>query len=144
MGALTLLRRFIENSRVGYGVHRFLVFGLLGLSFGGCAVYTATSGQVVLMDDSTVVNVRFSDNDRMLVRGYYNKSVSRQNLSSRVNLAVGRALPPGTRGESLPRELEQKLSPLPSAYVRLRVGWDIVLIEKQTRMVQDILRIAGS
>ncbi|MHB8743054.1 MAG: hypothetical protein ACYC9L_07980 [Sulfuricaulis sp.] len=144
MGALTRLRRFIENSPVGYGVHRFLMSGILGLSLGGCAVYTATSGQVVLTDDSTVVNVRFSDNDRMLVRSYYNKFVSRQNLSPRENLAVGRVLPPGIRGESLPRDLEQKLSLLPSAYVRLRVGWDIVLIEKQTRMVQDILRIAGS
>lgn len=123
---------------------RYLLFALLGLALGGCAVYTATSGQVVLKDDSKAVDVRFSDDDRAAVQNYYMKSVSRNNVLPRVNLVVGNALPSGIRGEPLPRDLEQRLSPLSSSYVRLRVGRDIVLIEKQTRTVRDILRAAGS
>lgn len=129
---------------MGYSVCRYLLFALLSLALGGCALYTATSGQVVLKDDSKAVDVRFSDADRAAVQNYYKKSVSRNNVMPGVNLVVGNALPSGIRGEPLPRDLEQKLSPLPSSYVRLRVGRDIILIEKQTRMVRDILRAAGS
>lgn len=127
-----------------YSVCRYLLCALLGLALGGCALYTATSGQVVLKDDSKAIDVRFSDVDRATVQNYYKKSVSRHNVMPGVNLVVGNALPSGIRGEPLPRDLEQKLSPLPSSYVRLRVGRDIVLIEQQTRTVRDILRAAGS
>ena len=124
-------------------MHRYLLFALLGLALGGCALYTATSGQVVLRDDSQAVDVRFNDDDRAAIQNYYKKSVSRDNGLPRMNLVVGHALPSGIRGEPLPSDLERKLSPLPSPYVRLRVGRDVVLIEQQTRIVRDILRAAG-
>lgn len=124
-------------------MYRYLLFALVGLAVGGCAVYSATSGRVVLTDDSQAAVVRFNDVDRAAIQNYYKKSASRQNVSPRVNLVVGNALPAGIRGEPLPRDLERQLSPLPSSYVRLRVGRDIVLMEKQTRTVRDILRGAG-
>ncbi len=134
----------IQGSREDYRVCRYLLFVLLSFALGGCAVYTATSGQVVLKDDSQAVEVRFTADDRAAVQSYYQQSWSRNNVWPRINIVVGKALPSGTRGEPLPRDLEQKLSPLPSSYVRLRVGRDIVLLEKQTRMVRDILRATGS
>jgi hypothetical protein len=137
-------RTLIEGNEEGDSMCRYLLLALLGLALSGCAVFTATSGQVELTDDVKPLHVRFSDVDRAAVQSYYRKSVSRNNRLPGVNLVVGNALPSGIKGEPLPRDLEQKLSPLPSSYLRLRVGPDIVLIERRTRTVQDILRVIGS
>ena len=50
-----------------------------------------------------------------------------------------RELPPGIEGRRLPQELENTLSPLPSNYIRLQVGGDIVLLHGRTRYVLDVV-----
>lgn len=48
-------------------------------------------------------------------------------------------LPPGLAWRELPPELERRLSRLPDGYIRVIVGSDIVLMDRRTRVVLDIL-----
>jgi hypothetical protein len=48
-------------------------------------------------------------------------------------------LPPGLRGRELPRELESRLDVLPAPNVRTIIGRDIVLMNRNSRVVLDIL-----
>ena len=124
---------------------------LTGLLLNGCAAYTATSGQVVIRDDSasTVIDARFNDRDRGIIENYYKQSSKHDKglppgLAKRGgNLPPGLAkrdkLLPGLQGEPLPYELEGKLTRLPTSYVRVRVGQDIVLMDHKTRVVLDVV-----
>ena len=112
----------------------------------GCAAHTVTSGRVVIRDDRTVVDVRFSDHDRVAIEQYYRSGKSNKTppgLAKREQLPPGLAkrdtLPPGLQGRLLPRELETRLTALPVAQVRVIVGRDIVLMQRETRVVLDIL-----
>lgn len=130
-------------------MHKHIAILLMGLLLTGCAAYTATSGQVVIKDDNTVIDVRISDHDRDIIEKYYKKSPKHKKglppgLAKRgghlpPGLAKRDKLPPGLRGEALPHELEQRLSRLPSSYVRVRVGQDIVLMDGKTRVVFDVV-----
>ncbi|WP_372522391.1 hypothetical protein [Sulfuricaulis sp.] len=119
-------------------MHKYLLFALM---LSGCAAYSATSGQIVLKDDSQTANFRFSDSDRAMIEGYYKNSASRQKAKSSApaKLVKGNFLPSRIQGEPLPRELEQKLSPLPHPYARVRVGQDVVLMDKKTRVMVDVV-----
>ena len=52
-------------------------------------------------------------------------------------------LPPGLQRDPLPRQLEERLSPVPSGYVRVRVGQDIVLMHARTRVILDVVYNLG-
>lgn len=69
-------------------------------------------------------------------------------------LAMRRSLPPGLAKndrlpedvayEPLPRELERRLPPLPSAdYIRIRVGTDFLILNKRTRLIVDVAKGLG-
>lgn len=117
---------------------------LFAVFAAGCALDAATSGRVVLQDGNTQVAVSINARDRALIEEYY--SAHRRGLppglAKRGNnlppgLAKRETLPPGLQGESLPVDLERQLTPLPSGYVRLRFGKDIVLLDGRTRVVID-------
>jgi hypothetical protein len=118
---------------------------LLALVLGGCASYASTSGRVVIRDDTGVVDIRIDDRDRAHIHDYYriNKGLPPGLAKRGGNLPPGLAkrdrLPPGLQGNSLPYELERKLSRLPSSYVRVRIGQDIVLMDHNTRVVLDVV-----
>jgi hypothetical protein len=126
-------------------MYRYLIFMLAVLMLGGCASYGATSGRVVIRDDTGVVDIRIDDRDRAHIHDYYrsNKGLPPGLAKRGGNLPPGLAkrdrLPPGLQGDSLPYELERKLSRLPSSYVRVRIGQDIVLMDRNTRMVLDVV-----
>ena len=130
-------------------MYKYVLFLLTALMLGGCASYAATSGRVVIKDDDNMIDVRISDHDRALIQDYYEKSGKHRNglppgLEKREgNLPPGLAkrdkLPPGLQGEPLPHDLDRRLSPLPSAYVRVRIGQDIVLMDRKTRVVLDVI-----
>lgn len=132
---------------------RHYLWPLMGVIFvSGCVTHAATSGRVVIQDKDTVVEVRFSDHDRAVIADYYQKAKKRKGLPPGLakrgdNLSPGLAkrevLPPGLQHEPLPRELEAKLSPLPSSYIRVRVGQDIVLMDNKTRVVFDVIYSAA-
>lgn len=121
---------------------------LAGLS--GClSIPENTSGRVVLHDQNAHVDVRFNDRDRQVIHDYYRshgKKAKRvpPGLAKRAgNLPPGLArrdrLPPGLQGRGLPADLESRLSSLPDNFVRVKLGTDIVLMNRDTRVVFDIL-----
>jgi hypothetical protein len=130
-------------------MYRSVFVFMAGLMLGGCATYSATSGQVVIRDDSGVVNVRIDSRDRAVIESFYKNNSRRQKgmppgLAKRNgNLPPGLAkrdeLPPGLQGEPLPYELEKELRKFPSTYVRLRVGRDIVLMDRKSRVIFDVV-----
>ena len=130
-------------------MYKYVLATLAALMLSGCASYTATSGQVVIKDDDKMIDVRIGDNDRALIENHYKKSKKHKKglppgLAKRGgNLPPGLAkrdkLPPGLQGEPLPSGLEGKLSPLLPNYVRVRVGQDIVLMDRKTRVVLDVV-----
>ena len=135
-------------------MHRYVLFLFTALMLGGCASYVATSGRVVIRDDTGgMADVRIDDRDRTQIRQYYEASGRhRQDLPPGLakregNLPPGLAkrdrLPPGLQGEPLPRDLERRLSPIPSAYVRVRIGQDVVLMDRRTRVVLDVIYGVG-
>jgi hypothetical protein len=115
---------------------------LLAAILGGCASYASTSGRVVIKDDTAVAGVRIGDRDRTVIRDYYGSEKGRPLKSGSYlpsGLAIRDKLPPALQDEPLPYELERKLSRLPSSYVRVRIGQDIVLMDRNTRVVRDVV-----
>jgi len=129
-------------------VHKYFITILAALLLSGCASYTATSGRVVIKDDETSIDVRIGDRDQALIRDYYKSSKHKKDLPPGLakrggNLPPGLAkrdkLPPGLQGEPLPHDLEKQLTRLPSSYVRVRIGQDIVLMNGKTRVMVDVV-----
>lgn len=105
---------------------------------------------------------RFRDDDRVVVRDYYERNPGHlpPGLAKRGgDLPPGLAkrggdLPPGlSRGDvvtpkheavmlPLPPELEIKLPPPPHEVIRRILGHDIVMIDKQSKKVLDVMRDA--
>jgi len=117
------------------------------MAVNGCALHAATSGRVVVRDDQAAVELRFSDRDRMRIQEYYRAAKTKKmppGLANRERLPPGLekrdTLPPGLKGRLLPRELETRLIVLATPYVRIIIGRDIVLMNRDTRVVLDILR----
>ncbi|GEM_PF-2314829 len=133
-------------------MHKYLLLALIGLMLSGCAAYTATSGRVAIKDDSAAnagrvavkeksaaTVVRFSAGDRAVIEDYYRKSVPAKTSPGSMPLLKGGWLPTDVGAEPLPPALESKLSPLPSSHARQKVGRNVVLIEKKTRVIADVL-----
>jgi hypothetical protein len=122
------------------------IFAVALAALAGCAAIGATSGRVVIKDQETQVAVSFSSYDRALIEEYYGKQKKRlpPGLAKRrgglpPGLAKRDTLPPGLQRDPLPRELEAQLATLPSGYVRVRVGQDIVLLDGRTHVVIDVI-----
>ncbi|MBI3545296.1 MAG: hypothetical protein HY081_01675 [Gammaproteobacteria bacterium] len=120
-------------------MHRVLLLIVMALTLNACAAYTATSGRVVLQDDSKPADARFSSSDRATITQYYKKFPAQKSAAESTQLIKGDVLPAKAPTESLPAELEKKLSYLPYTHVRLRVGSQVVMIEKKTRIIVDVL-----
>jgi hypothetical protein len=130
-------------------IYPIVLAGMVAVSSTGCATHVMTSGRVVVKNDNVVVDIGFSDRDRELIGQYYKnhkgyKGKTPPGLAKRAgNLPPGLAkrdvLPPGLQGRGLPSELESQLTPLPSRYVRVTVGADLVLMDRNTRVLFDII-----
>lgn len=111
---------------------------------------TRVSGGVVHQSENARVEVRFSAQDREIVHEYYGKKRSslppglakKSKLPPGLSRQVERSghLPPGLERRLLPRDLEQRLSPVPEGYVRLRVGADVVLMNGRTELILDVIK----
>jgi len=109
----------------------------------------ATSGRVVIHDDNVRIGIVFTNRDRQLIHRYYESHRhSRRKLPPGLakkgrlphGLAKRDRLPPGLAKRSLPADLESSLSPLSKGNVRVIVGTDVVIMNKNTRVVIDIYR----
>lgn len=126
-----------------------LVFAALA---AGCATQAATSGRVVIRDQNAVVDVSFSRHDRAYIEQYYRGTrpkglppgLAKRNGALPPGLAKRETLPPGLATHPLPVELERQLTPLSAVYVRVRVGHDVVLMDRKTRVVFDVIYGVGS
>ena len=131
---------------------QFAVILLVSMGLTGCvSIPENTSGRVVVHDKNTHVDVSFNNRDRRLIydhfRGHGKKKKHKRvppGLAKRggklpPGLAKRDRLPPGLQGRGLPHSLESSLSYLPNDYVRVKVGTDVVLMNKKTRVVFDIL-----
>jgi hypothetical protein len=115
---------------------KYLWVTILVLMMVGCAAHAVTSGRVVIRDDRAQSDVRFSDHDRAAIEQYYRSAKPKKMPPG---LARRDTLPPGLQGRALPRELEARLAVLPAAQARVIIGRDIVLMQRDTRVVLDIL-----
>lgn len=129
-------------------MYRLLVVAMLMAGLNGCATHLMTSGRVVVKDDSYVVDVSFNDHDRQIIREYYQGRGKRKKtppgLAKRGDklppgLAKRDVLPPGLQGRALPAALETRLTRLSDPFVRVRMGADIVLLDRKTRIILDVI-----
>lgn len=125
---------------------RYLCVLVFAAALCGCATHAMTSGRVVLQDGNKQVLVTISERDRALIAEYYGKKrkglppgLAKRQGGLPPGLAKRDTLPPGLRGDPLPAELERQLTRLPSGYVRVRIGYDVVLLDGRTRVVLDVV-----
>ncbi len=114
------------------------------------------------------VQIIFSSEERRIVREYYSKEIVEKaweqhgkakgkgkkglppGLAKREKLPPGLqkqlqrngTLPPGLQGklEPLPQEVEVRLRPLPPDRVRVVIGTDVIILDKTTQKILDIIR----
>ncbi|WP_178861861.1 hypothetical protein [Thiomicrorhabdus cannonii] len=125
----------------------FFKFPLLAALIAGTALLNGctvapTRGAVQVHSDNVSLKLAFNDYDRNYIHRYYGYPHKHR-----------KPLPPGYynrfhRHKPLPRnyyprplpwELERRLSPLPSGYMRMIIGNDVVLMNSHNRVVYDIL-----
>ncbi|UCH81065.1 MAG: hypothetical protein JSW20_00240 [Nitrospiraceae bacterium] len=131
---------------------------LLSLLMGCASFPQVNSGVFGVETDDVEVKVAFGDHDRRLIHDYYkkNKKIKKRKgmppgLAKKEKLPPGLQkqlkkngkLPPGLAKRNLPHELEDRLSPVPQGYVRLKVGMDIVLMNEETEVIVDIIYDIG-
>jgi len=128
-------------------MYKLLIVLLSVVLLGGCLT-TSPSGRVVIRDGDTRVAVSFNEHDRRAIHDYYHHKRKRlpPGLAKRggklpPGLAKRQQLPPGLGGKRLPSDLVGKLSAIPKGYIRLRVGTDIVLMNRDTRVVFDVISV---
>ena len=118
-------------------VGTFVMSGLILVLSSGCASYVATSGRVVFTDEKATIDVIFSNRDRQVIYDYYRGRKGQKKAPP--GLAKRDTLPPGLQGRVLPAVLEAQLTPLPQSYVRVTIGADVVLLNRDTRVVLDVV-----
>lgn len=132
------------------------------LAFAG-STWAAVAGQ-------GGAQVIFSDGERKIIQEYYAKEIVEKareqqgpgkakgkgkkglppGLAKREKLPPGLqkqlqrngTLPPGLekKMEPLPQEIEVRLKPLPPDHVRVVIGTDVIILDKTTQKVLDIIR----
>jgi hypothetical protein len=88
----------------------------------------------------------FSDSDRSRIKGYYlyNRPYSKRMPPGHIKRYSPRyqrhqTLPHGVPYNRLPPHLESRLPRLPSGYVRIVVGDDIMIMNSRTRVIYDVI-----
>lgn len=148
-------------------MYRYLLLAALLIPVSTVAAEISASGRISVNDGNKSLDIAFSNHDRSLIAAYYQDGTTRVASEEQggkrdkhgkgpkrgghtpPGLAKHGGLPPGIAKrdrlprevvtEALPPELERRLSPLPSPnYVRVRVGQDLVIMDRQTRVVLDI------
>ena len=134
---------------------------VIGLG-GSIAAASDISGRVDVQGDHGMIDVAFNDHDRFLIREYYGYAPTQKQvppgLAKKGGLPPGLAkkgklppgiqrqlvrrgqLPPETRYQYLPRDLDRRLSRLPEDYARVMVGGSFVLFHERTRVIFDIFQ----
>jgi hypothetical protein len=122
------------------------IAALTGLA--GCETYPRY-GEVRVHDRDYDVRAVFSDNDRRMIRDYYRADyrglppgLAKQGKvppGHAFKMARNQGIPPGVAWQSLPADLERRLSRLPDGYVRIMIGAEVGILHTRTRVVLDVL-----
>lgn len=117
------------------------------------ALLPGVSGSVQIRGPAGIVNIRFGDEQRRVVRDYYEPQMRAgkcpPGLAKKNNgcqppgqvkaWKLGQPLPSGVVVYPLPRDLEKRLGTPPPGYQYVRVAADILLIAVGTSMVMDAI-----
>lgn len=127
-------------------MHKLFIVAFVALFITACQTAPYTSGRVTVHGDNASVSIGFNDYEREQIYKYYRGKKGKRvppGLAKKNKLPPGLAkrdrLPPGLQGRSLPGDLERRLRRLPDNYVRVKVGTDIVLMDRNTRVVFDVI-----
>jgi hypothetical protein len=112
-----------------------------------CAEWSP-SGGVLIRDNDTGIDIRFTYADKNIIRDYYRRNLP-PGLAKRSTLPPGLqkqlqrkgSLPPGLSTEPLPYDLEHKLSRLPEGYIRVRIETNILIMRAATKEIFDVLHL---
>lgn len=106
---------------------------LPGMVLLGCA---STSPQ-----SNTTTGPRFSDAERELIVNHFaaerGRGPAREKPAQRVK--PGDLMDTGLRPNKLPTVLDQKLIQPPSPYTRLILGADVILVNRDTHVIADVI-----
>lgn len=97
----------------------------------GCA----SKGQEKAADQS---GMRFSEAERKIIMGYYPRPVTAQ-ANPKGRVSVGDKLMSGERPNKLPTSLDAQLPTLVAPYARLTLGADVVLVNRDTHDILDVI-----
>jgi hypothetical protein len=109
----------------------FLVFA--GVLLAGCATKATHSPEVL--------GPRFSEAERKTILGYYAQAGGRASsgLIPAQRAKTGDVLDSGQRPNKLPTELDKLLPALPDSYTRLTLGADVLLVNRNSHAILDVI-----
>jgi len=132
---------------------------LLFLSAGCQTLPRSTRGGVEVATPEARLKLYFSDRERNLIHKHYRSAKKHKKkhkkkykhtppgLAKKKHLPPGLrkqlvrrgTLPPGLQGRGLPTDLNRHMHWIPQDYIRVILGSDIVLMNKKTRVIFDVM-----
>jgi len=120
-----------------------LLLALFTLVLQGCTVYPTHTRTAVSMHDQHIgLKLVFTDYDRSYIQKFYGfRHPPRGKLPPGYYKRYHRqkALPGHYRPVPIPRDLDRRLTPLPSGYIRVMIGNDMAIMNTRTRVLYDIM-----
>ena len=120
-----------------------LVLALFMLILQGCTVYPTHSRTAIGVHDQNIrLNLMFTDYDRRYIQQYYgHHKLHHRKVPPGYYQRYKRhnALPSHYRPIPISRELDRRLTPLPSGYIRVMIGDDMAIMDTRTRILYDIM-----
>ena len=116
-----------------------------------CALLRSTSGSATDAATAETGANRITSADRAAISRYFEGRWSLANVTRqarptklRRRWMIGGKLPASVHTDGLPRELEEKLSPLDAGFQRLLVGCDVLCVDVTNCRIVDVMHNAGA
>lgn len=85
-------------------------------------------------------DLRFSEDERRIINEYYAQIRGRKPGPQPAQMAkAGEKLAPGLRPTKLPTDLDTKLPALAAPHTRLVLGADVILVNRETHDILDVI-----
>lgn len=118
-----------------------------GLTLNGCVVQHRTVVQSPSHHHDRYYDHRFSADDNYYLYHYYHPRYKYKERRYKRTppghykrpYMLHQPLPNHIRYQRLPRDMERRLPRIPDDLIRIRIGGDILLIHRKTRVIYDIL-----
>lgn len=111
---------------------RVVFFAVVALFFWGCA---STTSQPVAESKG----MQFSAKERQIIEGFYAESRRGPAKAPTQLYKAGEKLVSGSRPQHLPTALAIRLPDLASSYTRLVVGADVLLVNRDSHDILDVI-----